>query len=124
MFGADQSLLMRFVKRFPDIAAIRRLRCLFFTATFENGSPYGIAACEIAQGMACFTDKPITLKRGKNDPGIRFAVCGDGDAGRRPRASRRLRHARYHGRRPEFLRRPLQSDSSADCEFYKQLCAR
>jgi lipoprotein-anchoring transpeptidase ErfK/SrfK len=33
--------------------------------SFEDRGPFGIAACEIAQGMACFAAKPISLKRAK-----------------------------------------------------------
>src|SRR5205085_5247022 len=31
--------------------------------SFEDRGPFGVAACEIAQGMACFAAKPISLKR-------------------------------------------------------------
>src|SRR5436190_13027993 len=59
--AADQSLLVRFVKLFPDIAAIIGT-VMRFHLSFEHRSPRGIAACEIAPGMASFAVKPIFLR--------------------------------------------------------------
>jgi hypothetical protein len=50
--AADQSLLVRFVKLFPDIAAIIGT-VMRFHLSFEHRSPRRITACEIAPGMAC-----------------------------------------------------------------------
>src|SRR5437868_4521278 len=52
---------MRFVKLFPDIAAIIGIM-MPFRLSFEHRSPRGITACEIEPGMASFAVKQIFLR--------------------------------------------------------------
>src|SRR6266436_2443565 len=78
----------------------------FLTAAFEIASLAPAWLANLRLIWPVLTD-PIScdfLARMKNDPDVGSADCGGGVFGRhRPFAGARRRHARYHGRRPEFL---------------------
>ena len=75
----------------------------FLTAAFEIAT---LTAAWLAKLRPIWPDlaDPIFSQGGKNDPGFGSAGCGTSVLGRqRPFARPGLRHARHHGRRPEFL---------------------
>src|SRR5205823_6270772 len=111
---ADQPLFAAFFKGGADIAATHGKAEVLGKQSFWGSRAFLTAAFEIATLTAAWLAKlrpiwpdladPIFSQGGKNDPGFGSAGCGTSVLGRqRPFARPGLRHARHHGRRPEFL---------------------